>query len=145
MILKGLFHNRGGYMGLGKRTIWIVLFLCTISMVMLSHQIFAVKSNQYYPPGNYTCEQFEDSVLWGAAATKTTGAGITYVNWTPGNSCPGVKHCDMANITNYVRFINVGPTDDTTSTGRTWIWIANTTQTDARQNGTRHSASLNTT
>ena len=84
----------------------------------------SVKSAQTYL-NNYTCEEFIDSVTWSAVAPKT-GFTLEYYNWTVADPCPGVKNCDIINISNYYRIINAGAT--ASPAGDSFVQIGNTTQ-----------------
>ncbi len=118
--------NKRGYIKIG--VIGIILLIIAISLMIIPNYVSAGKLEQEII-GNNTCEQLTDSVVWSAVATKA-GPVSTYFNWTMGNECPGIKNCDIANISSYFRSVWPGGADDTSSLGDAYAQLANSTETD---------------
>ena len=120
--------NKRGYIELGKKTLWLVLTLAILVIIMLSYQASAgTKANQYFV-NNQTCENFTDTVIWSAVATKA-GVDNQYYNWTMAYGCQGTRACDIIQLYAYARFVNGGDSDSAYS-GRAYTRIANSSESD---------------
>ena len=118
-----MIKNKKGLLNIGK-AIFVLIAIALFFILVTPQETSAGKTDQYYSE-NYTCENFTDSVLWTVLSSKSKFNNI-YLNWTPGNSCPGVKNCDMVSIFSYIRYSSVGTQN--MPVGGDLAQIANTSQ-----------------
>ncbi|GIU68388.1 MAG: hypothetical protein KatS3mg001_238 [Candidatus Pacearchaeota archaeon] len=134
MILKGLFQNKKGLIQKSMTLIFIAFALfALIFLVYNSKYASAAKSDQFFI-GNFTCESFEDALLWSAVGQKSAPTN-SYFGWVPAVGCNssintvGPKACDIHKIQSFVRYSNIG-TANSLTTGQVYAQIANTTQSN---------------